>query len=176
MSKIIFIGLVNILLVFALAGLAYAQSPEGFDRRVKSAFIFQFTKYVEWPPRSGDFFIDVIDDADMTSQIGSIVKGSQVENRKIKVRLVTFDQVETNPGDLVVFPLNESEKTTYLLKKLKNTPCLTVTHGEGLSRAGALVNFFVVDRNMKFEINVKATKDASLNVSAKLLKLAKVNE
>jgi hypothetical protein len=44
------------------------------------------------------------------------------------------------------------------------------------ARTGGMIRFFVQDKKIKLQINVPATKEAGLEVSSKLLRVAETNE
>ena len=45
---------------------------------------------------------------------------------------------------------------------------------EAFARQGEIVNFITVDNKVRYEINVEAAKRAHLDISSKLLRLAKI--
>jgi hypothetical protein len=49
---------------------------------------------------------------------------------------------------------------------------LAVGESEGFARNGGVINFFVEDKRLRFEINTDAASRARLKVSSRLLRLA----
>jgi hypothetical protein len=61
-----------------------------------------------------------------------------------------------------------------LLEKCRGKPVLLVGEVEGLAVEGACINFYLQDKKVRFEINTDAVAEASLQISASVLKLAKI--
>jgi len=51
---------------------------------------------------------------------------------------------------------------------------LTIGDTKGFAQQGVIINFYIKDEKVRFEINVDAAKRANLKISAKLLRLAKI--
>ncbi len=60
------------------------------------------------------------------------------------------------------------------LAKLQSKGILLVGEETGLVQQGAVVNFYVENNKVRFEINVETAKQQQLKVSSKLLSLAKI--
>jgi hypothetical protein len=59
-----------------------------------------------------------------------------------------------------------------VLDKFRGTDTLIVGETEGLAARGAAINFVIRDESVKFEINLKALKDAGIQAGSQLLRLA----
>ncbi len=57
---------------------------------------------------------------------------------------------------------------------LKGLPILTIGDSPNFARRGGIINFILVDDKVRFEINVEAAKQANINISSRLLSLAKI--
>jgi hypothetical protein len=53
-------------------------------------------------------------------------------------------------------------------------PILTIGDAPGFARRGGIINFMLEDNKVRFEVNVEAAKHAVLNISSRLLALAKI--
>jgi len=152
----------------------YGDSPEEIERHVRAALIYQFTKYIEWPTQPRDFVIDVVEDGDLLKVIVDSTLVRDVNGRKIVIQDAKWTDIVIKPPDIVVFPHKDSQFPKALIEKLKGKPCLTVAYGDGLGNAGAVINFFVEDGRMRFELNLKAAEENRLKVSPTLQKLGKL--
>lgn len=163
-----------ICIILVLGGSTSAQE-EDVERHVKAAYVYQFTKLVKWPEKKeGDFVIYVIEDQELMKVLNGVVADRTVGGRKIKVVLGKWAEVVLNPGDIVIFPKNESSFHKAVIEKLKTKPCLVVSFSPGLAAAGATVNFFLSDDRIKFELNLKSLKEKALTADPTLVKLAKI--
>jgi hypothetical protein len=53
---------------------------------------------------------------------------------------------------------------------------LTISEIEGFTQSGGIINFYIEESKIRFEINVGAAEKAGLKISSKLLKLAKITQ
>ena len=72
--------------------------------------------------------------------------------------------------------VSQSEKTRQqpILSALHNKPILTVSDIVGFSQKGGMITLINVDQQIQFEINPDAITRAGLEISSKLIELAKV--
>ena len=56
----------------------------------------------------------------------------------------------------------------------KSMPVLTIGEMPGFARHGGIINLTLEDSKVRFEVNVEAAKEAELNISSRLLALAKI--
>jgi hypothetical protein len=59
-----------------------------------------------------------------------------------------------------------------VLDVVKGRPMLTVGDTEGYAQRGIMINMYLDDKRVRFEINAKAARTAGLRVSTKLMSLA----
>lgn len=69
---------------------------------------------------------------------------------------------------------SDSGNLSQILEGIKGAPVLTVGDTEGYAGRGVVVNFFLEDNKVRFEINVEASRLAGLTISSQLLKLARI--
>jgi len=68
----------------------------------------------------------------------------------------------------------ESSRAEEIVQLLKGTSVLTIAETPGFSKQGGVINFVLEDSKVRFEVNVDAAKQAGLNISSRLLSLAKI--
>jgi hypothetical protein len=141
---------------------------------VKAAFLYNFGSYVEWPegrqPR-GSFVIAVLGAQDIARELREIVVGRMVQGHAVQVR-----EIES-PGEIegahVVFV---GEKRASQLPRVVaaagDSPLLIVSDARNGLRHGAMINFAIVDRRVRFEISMPSAKRAGLGLSSRLLAIA----
>jgi hypothetical protein len=105
--------------------------------------------------------------------LDALVKGEVVQGRPLVVRRLNIgDDLE---GCQVLFiSRGAKDQMPALLQKLKGSPVLTVADSDGFTDLGGMVNFVLVEEKVKFEINQTAADQCGLQISAKLLKIARV--
>jgi hypothetical protein len=67
-----------------------------------------------------------------------------------------------------------AKRLTAAQEKTKGSAVLFVTEEAGLAQKGSMLNFFIENANVRFEVNHEAAKAAGLQMRAKLLQLGKI--
>jgi hypothetical protein len=150
-----------------------AQAEER-EANLKAAFIYNFTKYVEWDTSSpeNDFVIGVVGPSPVTAPLLQIAKTNTVKNKKITVRLFSKPE-EIRYCDILFIPQKLSFSLHSILDKV-GKGVLTVSEETDYARQGTAFNFFIADDKLKFEANLKVIYSAGLKAGSQLLKLAKL--
>ena len=60
-----------------------------------------------------------------------------------------------------------------ILNAVRNAPVLTIGNGAGFTDLGGMFELVVHDRRVQFDVNIPAIRGAQLDVSARLLQLAR---
>jgi hypothetical protein len=144
--------------------------------QVKAAFLFNFVKFVEWPP--GTFTSDQaaiilgFSERDPLAESLGALQGKVVQGRRLELRRYR------GPEDLrscQIFFASASEKSRLpqILSSLQNSPVLTVTDEvDNFAKLGAIINLIVVEDKIRFEISLINARRSGLKISSQLLKLA----
>lgn len=158
-----------------LAASAFLQA-QTLNYKLASVFIYNFTKYVEWPSdkQAGDFVIGVYGESPLTGELNKFISTKRVGDRTIVVKVVSSME-ETAECNILFIPLTQSGKTLEISKAIKGKPTLTVTEKPGLIKKGACISIFLDeddDYKTKFELNKTTINDNGLQVALNLLQLA----
>lgn len=151
------------------------QSVQEYD--VKAAFLYNFAKFVEWPPTAfinpGDPLIIGVLGVD---PFGNSLKGLEdktVAGRKILIK--RFTQVdELEKCHLLFISSSEKKNLHQILPAVKGWNVLTVGEMKGFAEAGGMINFTLIEKRVRFEVNLDAAQNAGLKISSQLLKVAKI--
>jgi len=166
------------LLSLAAASAIRAQAGSSVEYQVKAAFLFNFAKFVEWPPdafpsdKSPITFCVFKHDPFGTS-LDEVIRGKTINNRAILARRIN-ELPDLKPCQLVFVNSAEDKLLSEILNSLKGTSALVVGEGDGFAERGGGIQFFLEDNKLRFAINVDAVQRARLNVSSKLLALARI--
>jgi len=155
---------------------ADAQSPP-LEYQVKAAFLYQFSKFVEWPPQAFQnnqytICIGVVDGGPMVSALQSI-EGKETKGRRVAVKRFKTPEELAFCHILYVSPAMES-RLAAILERLKGTSTLTVSDIRGFARRGGMINLITIEDKIQFEINVETAEKANLQISSHLLRLARI--
>ena len=169
-------------LLLAPSGSAVAQTPQEYKQ--KRAFLYNFVKYVRWPPETGDQLVIGVLGKDPFAAVGAGLPSGTLAGKKIVVR--RFDSMaEYSPCQILFISGTaadggEEETAEDRLKaaveRTRGSPVLLVSESRGLAKKGAMINFRVdVQANsVRMDINLDATKRAGLSIAAPLLGLSSV--
>jgi hypothetical protein len=167
---------VAILLSLFIMTTAYAQKASEYQ--VKAAFLFNFSKFLEWPVEAmGEaeepFVFGVLGKDPFGSYLDAIIAGEKIMDHQMIVK--RFNSVEQVDKCHILF-VNLHGKTSEALNALKGKSILTVGDDNDFNRYGGIIRFFTENEMIRLQINVDAAKTANLNVSSKLLRIAKIYE
>jgi YfiR/HmsC-like len=160
-------------LILALVTPISARAQEVNEYEVKSAFLYNFTRFVDWPGSSGGgpFCIGIVGADPFRGALGNVVKGRSVAGRVIAIK--HFKPGDDLSGCEVVFvSATDPRKISAILARLKGEAVLTVGESRGFCSSGGMIGFAMQDNKVKLEINLKAAQRSRLQISSKLLSLA----
>ena len=173
--------LANAILIVALCvctagGRAPASSPSEYE--IKAAFLYNFANYIEWPTHvpadsGGTFVIGVYGDDPFQNTLDRAVSDKTINGRKIEIKHFRSSR-DLKPCHILFISASEKGRTDRILNAVKDWHTLTVGETDGFARNGGIIGFFLEDKRVRFEINVKDARKAGLKVSSKLMKLARV--
>ena len=170
----------KVLLLLCLVGLlsrlvqAQAQPTES---QVKAAFIYNFAKFVEWPPdsfpsASAPLRLCVLGTNPISADLQSIVADKSIGLRLLQVRRV--DLSEINGCHVLFLGSSETYRWPQALQAAQAGRILSIGESAGFLDHGGIINFILDQNRVRFEVNLKAAQSARLQLSSKLLVLAKL--
>ena len=156
--------------VLAAAATAGAQADRSLEYQVKAAYLYNFVKYVEWPPRaaSGPITICVAGRTPLSAALIETVRGESVEGRQ----LVTHAVSEPDPGCSVLF-IPENVPADPFLRAVRGTPTLTVGESAEFLGRGGMINFVLDGGKVRFDVNTEPLDRVELRISSRMLRLAR---
>ena len=158
-----------LLLAAPLNGLAYAES--GGEAAVKTAFLYNFFKFIEWPEAaSQNAYSLCTTDNDQLGDSLSVLENKTIGNKPMVIRR------DVNGKDLqdchIVF-ISSSENAAAIIRDLKGLPVVTVSDQRNFVDQGGMIGLVQGDNHLGFEINLDAANAEGVHISAQMLKLAK---
>jgi len=162
------------LLLSAASGPADAQVSREYE--IKAAFLYNFIKLIEWPPEvlpksSPTITMCVLGEDPFGETMDSIADKS-VKGKKLLIRRVP-NAAAAEHCNVLFISSSEQERLTAILNAIKRPGVLTVGETDRFVEQGGIINL-VVDRNkIRFEVNMDGAEQAGLQISSKLLNLAR---
>ena len=145
------------------------------EYQVKTAYLYNFTKFVEWPEKTtagqSTFTIAILGRNPFGNALNALA-GKPVNNRKLLVRYIKSAQ-EAKDCDMLFISAFERENMRDIIASLGSLQgILTISDAEYFLRSGGMIEFVMVDGRVRFEVNYRAAQQANLRISSHLLRLA----
>lgn len=165
-------------LLFFIFTLSTLQAQKASEYQVKAAFMLNFSKFLEWPPEAlgapnEPFVVGVIGNDPFGNNLDEIITGDSINEHPMIVK--RFKSTEEIDKCHILF-INTPGKTSEVLDTLKGKSILTVGNDPDFNRHGGIIRFYTQNDMIRLQINIGAAKAANLNVSSKLLRIAKIYE
>lgn len=154
--------------------LAAEQRTATAEDDIKAAFLFNFTKYVEWPAPdpTQPFRICTVAGSGFGSAVDRTVTGETAGGRAIQhVAPPTPDAARA--CQILFVGRLESDRIERWLRALRDAPMLVVGESRAAWDRGAHINFVLEENRVKFDVNPDAASRAGLRMSSKLLRVAR---
>ena len=160
-------------LTLALAMPAAIPAQGANEYEVKAAFLFNFTRFVDWPQSSGSglFCIGIVGADPFAGALEQAVKGRLAGGHAITVEHFKLGE-EAAACQIVFISGADAKKMRAALGRLQHAAVLTVGEGPGFCHSGGVIAFQVEDNKVRLDINPEAAQRARLQISSKLLTLA----
>jgi hypothetical protein len=148
---------------------------------IKAVFIEKFTQFVEWPSDSSfiedntHFYITVIGENPFGNRLDEMYLNQLICDKPVVIRYIEKIE-EIHPSHILFISSSECDHIDKILQYTKYKPVLTIGDTKGYGYKGVLINFYLLDNKIKFEINESAVKMSNLYISYRLLSSAKIIE
>jgi len=165
-----------LLILFVVTGVLQSFSFEtgstggdGNEYQVKAMFVFNFTKYVEWPDgRSANVFtVGVIGESEIIEHLERIASQKKIGEKRIAIKLLSPDSDEY--CDIVIISKTHLNKLDQVEKRYAGKGVLIISDE---SPRSAAINLVTRDNKIRFEINQSLAKAGGVKISSQLLSLA----
>lgn len=150
-----------------------ASAQEGYSEySVKAAFLFNFLKFTRFPePAGSDLILCIAVPDDIVRHFQSL-NGKTLDNRILHVLPVTPLQFDYRCS--VVFVARGYTEAAREQLSTVRRGVLTIGESPAFLGSGGIINFFVEDGKVRFEIDLEHARAAQIELSSKLLQLGKV--
>jgi hypothetical protein len=163
-----------------------AQETSGSSEYlIKAGFIYNFANLVQWPASSfaqpdSPIVIVILGEDHFGSTLDHVLDGKKVNSRPFVIKraksIAELQRVLGPQKDCQILYVSSSEMPRLgdAIQMLKGAPVLTIGETAGFAKNGGIINLVLEDNKVRFEVNVRAAKDADLNISSRLLALARI--
>jgi hypothetical protein len=147
--------------------------PEEY--KVKTAFIYNFAKFIEWPPEALDgrqeLLVGVLGQNPFGSDLKSL-ESKMIGGRPVRVRY--YSEIKEADGCHILFiAASEREHIPAILEFVRGRHVVTIGESDEFVAKGGIINFFLQANRVRFEINGQAAEKEGLKISSQLMRLSK---
>lgn len=157
----------------------HLQQARG-EYALKAAFLYNFAKFVQWPDRAWNgeggndrIVLCVVRPDPFGSVLDDALAGKTAHGRGFEIRRLDPGGLDGSCHILFV-PGDVSERTDEILASLGDRPVLTVGESPDFVRRGGIVNFYIADNKVRFEVHYNRSRQLELDLSSRLLALARI--
>lgn len=181
-------GCIGWLLVLWLAsGVAAAQTPAGATpAEVQAAYLLNFLRFTQWPEDAAapEQAVDVavLGAEPLASALRTLLRQpGALGSRKVRVHQIrdlstSRAQRQLREAEVVFVSGREWPDPSRLLGQLRGRPVLTVGEGPQFARRGGMLGLVAQGSRIVFDANPSVIQASGLQLSAKVLKLARIVE
>ncbi len=143
------------------------------EYQVKAAFVYNFMKFVEWP--SGEqltgqtLAVCILGDVPLAPF--EELNGREIMGRRIAVKELASPK-DARSCQILFIAESRSAGLAGVLDAVGGAPVLTIGDTEGFAKRGVMINMYLENKHVRFEVNAESSRAAGLRISAKLMKLA----
>ena len=176
--------IVAVLLSLSLALGANAQSAASAassEYLIKAGFIYNFAQLVQWPSAAfpqadSPIVIGILGNDPFGASIDRVVENKKLDGRNLVVKRLKWskDLKDLTDCNILFVSSSEKEHIADVINIVKWLPILTIGETPGFAPRGGIINLTLEDNKVRFEVNIGAAKQANLNISSRLLALAKI--
>jgi hypothetical protein len=166
------------LLAACSLGSAAEPAPPLAQQRIKAAFLYKFTAYVDWPAnafRSADspIVLGIAGSEAIAHELQRAVAGRTAAGRGVEVRVVRSAAEAASCCQMLFVAQSDSLDVDEWLGPTHGKPVLTVTDVSQAHPGDSVINFQTVDDHVRFDISRKAAERNHLQLRAQLLTVAR---
>ena len=152
---------------------ARAQVEPDREHQIKAAFMYNFTKFFQWPSDArGVRTICVLGDDPFGNALGNL-DGKAAGEEVIRTRRVS-DVGEATECDILFISGSETDRLERIQEQLRGRNILTVGDMERFAERGGMVGLIRRRNKIGVVINVGAVAGAGLEAKSALLHLAEI--
>lgn len=170
-----FLSLVLIWLLLA-GGAGRSQESPPTEYQIKAAFLFNFAKFVQWPPTAfagvtSPVVVGILGENPFHDDLARTIRNKTIDEHPLVIKEFRSPTEATNCHILFI-STSERNRLPEILKGLKGASVLTVGEMDHFTESGGMINFVLKGKKIRFQINNDEAARARLKISSKLMSLA----
>ncbi len=145
---------------------------------LKAGYMERFTRFIDIPdsilapnPDSA-FIIGVLGDDPFKGALESFYQDNTIKKHRVEIR--HFNNIEQAKNCHMLFVSHSIEKQLpQIVKATRGFPLITIGETKSYARRGVMINFYIEQNKIRFEINLDTVEQSGLKISHLLLNAAR---
>lgn len=134
----------------------------------------KFSRFITWPDnKNNEFIITMYGKSPLTESIKQIYAIQKIKGRPVVVKEANV-MADIGSTHILYIASDRIDDLPMLLNYIQGKPILTISHCEGFAEKGVIINFFVDQNRLRFEVNEEALLQSPLQMSFYLLNSARI--
>lgn len=167
--------LVGIIVVLVVCRSHPLAAQPTLEDDVKAAFLYNFTKFIEWPPPAQPdepFRLCAIANPSLVAAVDRTIADETVGGRRL-VRVEPQSVDEARGCAILYIGKSAGERGVHLAAGVRDLPVLTVGEGTQFLQQGGAIGFLLDNNRVRFDISARSLQRSGLKASSKLLRVAR---
>jgi len=166
-----------------LIGHAHGETGTGRaqEYQVKTRYIASLAEYATWPASalpaatSDPIVLGILGTSPLDPYVRELERKHRIHGHRIEAVFLRQPS-EARRCHIVFVSHSESLRLGEVLQVLRGRPVLTIGDTPGYAARGVMINLFLTQDRVLFEINQNALKAGGMGISSHVLKLARIVE
>ena len=148
------------------------------EYQVKASLIFNFAQFVDWPAGAeaqdtANFHLCIVG-RDQFGPALTTLEREIIHGKRLKIdRFPSLGELQLGGCQVLFVALSSDDEIRQALQASKGLQVLTIGESSNFVQQGGIIGLAVQDNKIVFDINRDAALDARLEISAKLLRIAR---
>jgi hypothetical protein len=168
------VALTIVVSVTVVAGWAAAAVNTAAAQReylIKAAFVYDMLKATQWPKARSGYVVLCVLGRDPFGAAWQTIEGRPLGKRKLDVAPIQAGN-DFGACDALFVGTSERAQWPQIRTTLGARPILTMSEMVGFAQDGGMVALMAVDNRLRFDVNLKAVRNAGLSIDTDALEQA----
>lgn len=158
-----------VLAVFCITKPSVAEDLSARESQIRTAYLYHFAKFTEWPSAPSVFHYCVYEDTDFARLLQQSYLDKTIGKASIEVKNINS---QSKPDDCQIIYFAQAAPPA-LLNAIKKQAILSIGTQKDFTELGGIIYLFEDEQKLRFYVNNAAATDAGLKINSQLLQLSK---
>jgi YfiR/HmsC-like len=168
----------TVILLALLSAPLQAAAPPQSEYGLKSAFLYNFCRFIDWPDSAfassnEPLIIGIMGDDPFGSLLNDAIRGKKYHSRPIRIDHYRIP-AEIRRCHLLFISHVNAGRLEPILATVAGKTVLTVSETEDFLNRGGMITLTSEQNRVRLRINMAALQSINLSVSSKLLRVAEI--